>query len=73
MSPQHFSPARMATVIGMTGKMPLITTVFRIWMERLLNHRSIFDVISLRRGERSSKTNMKMKIAAKDTTLTGIS
>jgi hypothetical protein len=73
MSPQPFSPARTATVIGMTGKMPLIMTVFRIWIERLLNHRSIFDVVRLRRGESSSNTNMQMKTAAKDPTLMGIS
>jgi hypothetical protein len=63
----------MATVIGMTGKSPLIMTVFRACMERLLNHLSIFDVVRLRRGESSSKKNMQMKMAAKDPTLMGIS
>jgi hypothetical protein len=51
----------------MIGRSPLIMTVFKICTERLLNHRSIFDVVSLRRGERSSKANMQMKTAAKDT------
>ena len=63
----------MATVIGMTGKNPLIMKVFRECMERLLNHLNIFDVVSLRRGERSSNTNMQTKMAAKDPTLMGIS
>jgi hypothetical protein len=47
--------------------------VFKICIERLLNHLSIFDVVSLRRGESSSKANMQMKTAAKDTSLMGIS
>jgi hypothetical protein len=47
--------------------------VFRIWMERLLNHRSIFDVVSLRRGESISKANMQIKMAAKAPTLMGTS
>jgi hypothetical protein len=59
--------------MGMTGRSPLIMDVFKICIERLLNHRSIFDVVSLRRGERSSKANMQMKMAAKDTSLMGIS
>ena len=63
----------MAMVIGMTGKSPLIMMVFRIWIERLLNHLSIFDVVSLRRGESISKMNMQMKMAAKAPTLMGIS
>jgi len=60
-------------VIGMTGKSALIMMVFNIWIERLLNHRCIFDVVSLRRGESISKANMQIKMAAKAPTLMGIS
>ena len=73
MSPQPFPAARMATVIGMTEKRPLIMTVFRACMERLLNHLNIFDVVSMRRGESISNMNMQIKMAAKAPTLMGIS
>ena len=73
ISPQPFSAARMATVIGMTGRSPLIMTVFKACMEILLNHLTIFDVVNLRRGASISNTNMQMKTATKAPTLMGIS
>jgi hypothetical protein len=60
-------------VIGSTGKRLRTMMEFKAWIERLLNHRRVFEVVRVRRGERNSRTAILTKMAIKHPILMGIS